>query len=272
MVSELGRRVSNHFQFHPAIPHLLWSSLHLIVPYNNPLPIPFLQLLSTINHLLLMTFPPILNHHLLLVDSPSAFLSYAPHLHYKWSLGFLKCPLPLVPSSWMAPMHMEYAEPLLPSQHKHSLDPFFLLCHDRDRTYPYTPYPDLSTPIPSHLNHSWAPNAKPEPSDPLTSQQRTPEHPDSLASSQRIPDPTLIRPFPFLVSSWFLTPTLIPDPMHLQPLLFLASSRFPTTTLIPDPTPFDLHSFASSLFLTFYRSRDCGRAKPDHVPPSLDAS
>ena len=27
-------------------------------------------------------------------------------------------------------------------------------CHDRDRTYPYTPYPDLSTPIPSHLNHS----------------------------------------------------------------------------------------------------------------------
>ena len=37
------------------------------------------------------------------------------------------------------------------------------LCHDRDRTYPYTPYPDLSTPIPSHLNHSRAPNAKPEP-------------------------------------------------------------------------------------------------------------
>ena len=63
-------------------------------------------------------------------------------------------------------------------------------CHDRDRTYPYTPYPDLSTPIPSHLNHSRAPNAKPEPSDPLASQQRTPEHSDSLASSQRIPDPT----------------------------------------------------------------------------------
>ena len=32
------------------------------------------------------------------------------------------------------------------------------------RTYPYTPYPDLSTPIPSYLTHSQAPNAKPEPS------------------------------------------------------------------------------------------------------------
>ena len=70
------------------------------------------------------------------------------------------------------------------------------ICHDRDRTYPYTPYPDLSTPIPSHLNHSRAPNAKPEPSDPLASQQHTPEHPDSLVSSQHIPDPTLLRSFP----------------------------------------------------------------------------
>ena len=122
-------------------------------------------------------------------------------------------------------------------------------CHDRDRTYPYTPYPDLSTPIPSHLNHSQAPNTKPEPSDPLASQQRTPKHSDSLASSQRIPDPT-----------------------HPRPLLFLTSSRFPTNTLIPDPTPFDLHSFASNLFLTFHRSCDCGWAKPNRVPPSLDAS
>ena len=63
-------------------------------------------------------------------------------------------------------------------------------CHDRDRTHPCTPYPDLSMPIPSHLNHSRAPNTKPEPSDPLASQQRTPEHSNSLASSQRIPDPT----------------------------------------------------------------------------------
>ena len=145
-------------------------------------------------------------------------------------------------------------------------------CHNRDRTYPYTPYPDLSTPIPSHLNHSQAPNTKPEPSDPLASQQRTPEHSGSLASSQRIPDPTLLRPFLSLTSSRFLTPTLIPDPTHPRPLLFLTSSRFPTTTLIPDPTSFDLHSFVSSLFLTSHRSRDCSRAKPDRVPPSLDVS
>ena len=99
-----------------------------------------------------------------------------------------------------------------------------LQCHDRDHTYPYTPYPNLSTPIPSHLNHSRAPNAKPEPSDPLASQQRTPEHSDSLASSQRIPDPMHLRPFLSLASSQFLTPTLIPDPTHPRPLLFLASS------------------------------------------------
>ena len=116
-------------------------------------------------------------------------------------------------------------------------------------TYPYMPYPDLSTPIPSHLNHSRAPNAKPKPSDPLAPQQRTPEHSDSLASSQRIPDPT-----------------------HLRPFLSLVSSRFPISTLIPDPTSFDLHSFASSLFPTFHRSRDCSWAKPNRVPPSLDAS
>ena len=146
------------------------------------------------------------------------------------------------------------------------------ICHDRDRTYPYTPYPDLSTPILSHLNHSQAPNTKPEPSDPLASQQRTPEHSDSLASSQRISDPTHLRPFLSLASSRFPTPTLIPDPTHPRSLLFLASSRFPTNTLIPDPTLFDLHSFVSNLFPMFHRSRDCGWAKPDRVPPSLDAS
>ena len=75
-------------------------------------------------------------------------------------------------------------------------------CHNCDCTYPYTPYPDLSTPIPSHLNHSRAPNAKPEPSE---SQQCTPEHSDSLVSSQRIPDPTHLRPFLSLTSSRFPT-------------------------------------------------------------------
>ena len=99
-------------------------------------------------------------------------------------------------------------------------------CHDCDRTYPYTPYPNLSMPIPSHLNHSRAPNAKPEPSDPLASQQCTPEHSDSLASSQRTPDPTHLRPFLSLTSSRSPTPTPIPDPTLIRPLLFLASSRF----------------------------------------------
>ena len=108
-------------------------------------------------------------------------------------------------------------------------------CHDRDRTYPYSPYSDLSTPILSHLNHSQAPNAKPEPSDPLASQQRTPEHSDSLASSQHIPDPTHLRPFLSLASSQH-----IPDPTHLRPFLSLASSQFLTSTLIPDPMPFNL--------------------------------
>ena len=79
------------------------------------------------------------------------------------------------------------------------------MCHDRDRTYPYSPCPDLSMPILSHQNHPRAPNATPEPSgsvpSQLVSQQRTPEHSNSLASSQRIPDPTLLQPFLFLTSS-----------------------------------------------------------------------
>ena len=147
-----------------------------------------------------------------------------------------------------------------------------VMCHDRDHTYPYMPYPDLSTPILSYLNHSRASNAKPEPSDPLASQQRTPEHSNSLVSSQRIPDPMHLQPFLSLASSRFPTPTLIPNPTLIRPLLFLASSHFPISTLIPDPTSFDLHSFVSSLFPTSHRSRDCSRAKPDRVPPSLDAS
>ena len=91
------------------------------------------------------------------------------------------------------------------------------VCHDRDHTYPYSPYSDLSTPTPSHLNHSRAP--KPEPSDPQVSQQCTPEHSDSLASSQRIPDPTHLRPFLSLASSRFPTPTPIPDLTLFRPSL-----------------------------------------------------
>ena len=43
-------------------------------------------------------------------------------------------------------------------------------CHDHDRTYPYSPYPDLSMPIPSHQNHFRVPNAKPKPSGSIPSQ------------------------------------------------------------------------------------------------------
>ena len=39
-------------------------------------------------------------------------------------------------------------------------------CHDRDRTYPYSPYPDLSTPILSHQNHPRAPMPLPNPLTP----------------------------------------------------------------------------------------------------------
>ena len=44
------------------------------------------------------------------------------------------------------------------------------LCHDHNCTYPYLPYPDLSTPIPSHQNHPQAPNATPKPSGSILSQ------------------------------------------------------------------------------------------------------
>ena len=56
-------------------------------------------------------------------------------------------------------------------------------CHDRDRTYPYLPYPDLSMPIPSHQNHSRAPNAKPEPSGSIPSQLVSNASPNPLTPS-----------------------------------------------------------------------------------------
>ena len=90
-------------------------------------------------------------------------------------------------------------------------------CHNCDRTYPCFPHPDLPTSFLNHQNHPRTPNATPEPSgsipSQLASQQCTPEHSDSLASSRCIPDPMLLRPFLFLVSSRFPTSTLIPDPM-----------------------------------------------------------
>ena len=57
-------------------------------------------------------------------------------------------------------------------------------CHDRDRTYPYSPYPDPSTPIPSHQNHSRAPNANPEPSGSILSQLASNASPNPLTPSR----------------------------------------------------------------------------------------
>ena len=57
------------------------------------------------------------------------------------------------------------------------------LCHNRDRTYPYSPYPDLSMPIPSHQNHFRAPNAKPEPSSSIPSQLTSNTSPNPLTLS-----------------------------------------------------------------------------------------
>ena len=139
------------------------------------------------------------------------------------------------------------------------------LCHNRDRTYPYSPYPDLSTPIPSHQNHFRAPNAKPEPSGSIPSQLASNASPNPLTPSCL--SNALLNNSNSLASS-----RCIPNPMHLRPFLSLASSQFLTPTLIPDLMPFDLHSFASSLFPTSHRSRDCSRVKPDRVPPSLNAS
>ena len=133
-------------------------------------------------------------------------------------------------------------------------------CYDRDRTYPCSSHPDLPTSFPSRQNHPQAPNATPEPSGSIPSQLT------SLTHSQ-----TLWPPCVSTMHSWHYTHSR-PNPMLPQPFLFLASSWFPTSTLIPNPTPFNLHSSASSLFPTFHRSRDCGRAKPDHVPSSLNVS
>ena len=58
------------------------------------------------------------------------------------------------------------------------------LCHDRDRTYPYSPYPDLSIPIPSHQNHPQAPNAKPELSGSIPSQLASNASPNPLTPSR----------------------------------------------------------------------------------------
>ena len=77
-------------------------------------------------------------------------------------------------------------------------------CHDRDRTYPYSPYPNLSTPTPSHLNHSQAPNAKPKPSGSIPSQLASNASPNLLTPS-RLSNALLNTPTPLHLVNAFLT-------------------------------------------------------------------
>ena len=65
-----------------------------------------------------------------------------------------------------------------------SVNYFKVACHDRDHTYPYLPYPDLSMPIPSHQNHFQAPNAKPKPSGSIPSQLASNASPNPLTPSR----------------------------------------------------------------------------------------
>ena len=91
------------------------------------------------------------------------------HVHGKIGLHNLKCTL--VGESSLKQSGSEQASDSTP-------------CHDHDRTYPYLPYPDLSMPIPSHQNHSWAPNAKPEPSGSILSQLMFNTSPNPLTPSR----------------------------------------------------------------------------------------
>ena len=103
--------------------------------------------------------------------------------------------------------------------------------HDHDWTHPYSPYPDLSTLVPSRQNDPRAPLAKPEPSG-------------SILSSHLTHFWTLWPPCISTTQSQHYTHSQ-PNPMLLWPFLFLTSVWFPTPTLIPDLTPFDPFSLVS---------------------------
>ena len=77
-------------------------------------------------------------------------------------------------------------------------------CHNHDRTYPYSPYPDLSTPIPSHQNHSRAPNDKPKPSGSIPSQLTSNASPNLLTPS-RLSNALLNTPTPLHLVDAFPT-------------------------------------------------------------------
>ena len=84
------------------------------------------------------------------------------------------------------------------------LKEFLRMCHDRDHTYPYSPYSDLSTPIPSHQNHSRAPNDKPKPSGSIPSQLASNASPNPLTPS-RLSNTLPNTPTPSCLANAFLT-------------------------------------------------------------------
>ena len=139
------------------------------------------------------------------------------------------------------------------------------MCHDRDRTYPYSPYPDLSTPIPSHQNHFRAPNVKPEPSGSIPSQLT------SNASLNPLTPSRLSNALPNTP-----TPSRLADTFPTRRTFDLSSSLRQVDSQHPHSFPTRRHStssvLASSPFPTFHQSHDCNQAKPDRIPPSLDAS
>ena len=155
------------------------------------------------------------------------------------------------------------------------LTPFDHSCHDCDCTYPYSPYPDLSTPILSHQNHSQAPNAKPEPSGSIPSQ---------LVSNTLLNTPTPLRLVDaFLTQHSFYLSSSLRQVDSWHPHSFLTRRSFHLSFSSCQVNFWHPHSFltrchstffvlASSPFPMFHQSRDGGQVKPDRIPPSLNAS
>ena len=105
-------------------------------------------------------------------------------------------------------------------------------CHNRC-TYPYSPYPDLFTPIPSHQNHSWAPNAKPEPFDSILSQLASNASPNPLT--------------PLHLSNTLLN---TPTPLHLADA-FPTRRSFDLSSSLRQVDSWHPHSFLTRRHSTF---------------------
>ena len=133
----------------------------------------------------------------------------------------------------------------------------------RYKSVDYNIIPTIPTPvhpIPTYLCHSRVIRITPEHPMPL---------PNPLAPSQ-----VNLRLSNALPNT--LTPLCLVDafPTRHSFDLSLSScqvdSRHPHSFPTQCPSTFSL--LASSPFPTFHRSCNCSRAKPDHIPPSLDAS